>query len=244
MSRERLDPKIFKRLQTNPRVNMTPQAIRNAISRIRSEHLGVTLNAAAAMFAQKKGFKIMRYLDEKDRQSLGNVREKMKQNMQKPKCKKIKVKKATVSFGKEFINEANKNAELYPYIYIVENSIRKMIQKTFQNDTNWWNNRVPKKIDEYAKRIKEAEKKHDWLPRRGDHPIYYVGLSELAKIIIHNYTHFKTIITDLNNFKTWINECAPIRNILAHNIKLRDTERQNVKIRSEYICTMIERNKA
>lgn len=244
MSRECLNPKIFKYLETNPKVDITPQAIRNAISKIRSDHIGVTLNAAAAIFAEKKGFKITRYLAEKDRQSLQNVKVEIEPKIQKPKSRKIKVKKVELSFGKQFINEANKNAGLYPYIYILENSLRKLILDTFNADTNWWENKVPTKTKRNAEYIKEAEKKHDWLSKRANHPIYYVGLEDLFKIISKNYTkHFKRIFTDQGNLRTWINECIPIRNLLAHNIRIKQEEKHNLIIRTKYICTLIEKNK-
>ena len=244
MSRERLDPKIFEYLQNNSKVDITSQAIRNAISKIRSEYPGVTLNAAAAIFAQKKGFKITRHLNEKDRQSLQGVKVEIEPNIQKPKSRKIKVKKVELSFGKQFINEANKNAELYPYIYILENSLRKLILDTFNGDDNWWENKAPTKTKEHAEYIKEAEKKHAWLPKRASHPIFYVGLEDLFKIISKNYAkYFKRIFTDQGNLRTWINESIPIRNLLAHNIRIKKEEKNNLIIRTKYICTLIEKNK-
>lgn len=48
---------------------MTEQSIRNALSRIRTKYF-LTLNAAAEVFAQKRGFSVTRYLDDKDRETL------------------------------------------------------------------------------------------------------------------------------------------------------------------------------
>lgn len=91
---------------------------------------------------------------------------------------------------------------------------------------------------------KRQKKKHDWLPERANHPIYYVGLEDLFKIISKNYTkHFKRIFTDQGNLRTWINECIPIRNLLAHNIRIKQEEKHNLIIRTKYICTLIEKNK-
>jgi len=117
------------------------------------------------------------------------------------------------------------------------------ILDTYKLEPLWWETRAPKPVKEHAEYIKNAEKKHDWLPKRGKHPIYYVGLEDLFKIISKNYNpFFKKVFTDQGNLRTWINECLPIRNLLAHNIKIKRDERENLKMRTKYICLLIENN--
>lgn len=240
----RINKNLFEFLKNHQKVNITPQAIRNEISKIRSDNPGVTLNAAASIFAKKRGIRVMRYLSEDDSRSLKYSKETDNTREKRSRTKKVIFKPVTVKYGNKFINEANKNASIYPHIYILENSLRKLILETFDEENDWWEKRVNNEVKDYAKRIQKAEKKHDWLPKRGNHPIYYVGLYELFKIISKNYsTNFKNIFTDQGNLRTWINECVPIRNLLAHNVKVNSEERQNLIIRTKYICTLIEKNR-
>jgi len=241
----RLKKKLFDFLKNHQKIGVTPQSIRNEISTIRRKSPSLTMNAAAKVFADKRGISVMKYLDEDDRKSLIYLSEGEIPKKAVTKKKKINVKTISPKYGKDFINDANQNASGYPYIYILENSFRKLILDVFGNGTVWWNNNivVPKKVQEYAVHIQDAEKKHDWLPKRGNHPIYYIGLNELCKIIEKNYpNHFKKIFTDKGNLRTWVNECIPIRNLLAHNVRIRDKELKNLEIRTEYICTLIEKN--
>lgn len=237
----RLDKKLFQFLKNHPGVKITSQAIRNEISKIRADNPGVTLNAAASAFAKRRGIRVMKYLSEDDRKSLQYLKETNQLKKPTGKSKKVRVKLATPSYGSAFVSDANKNASIYPYVYILENSLRKLIIDTFSIEQDWWSKMVSGDVQGYAKRIQEAEKKHDWLPKRGNHPIYYIGLNELFKIISKNYNaYFKKIFTDQGNLRTWINECVPIRNLLAHNVKVNNEERQNLIIRTKYICTLID----
>ena len=77
---------------------------------------------------------------------------------------------------------------------------------------------------------------------RGDHPIYYVGLFELFKIIERNWKdHFDKVFKDLQQLQAWIKESVPIRNLVAHNIRTRDQERQLIKKNTDYICRIVEK---
>ncbi len=240
---EKLNKKLFEYIKNHKNVQISDQAIKNAISGIRSDNPGLTINAAASVFAQKKGFKVNRYLYEEDRKSLQSIKLTPVKTKQKT-TKKIRFKPITPPFGKDFIVGANNNAQAYPYVYILENSLRNLIQEIFSEEKKWWKNKATKDAKEHAAMIQNAEKKHDWLPKRGGHPIYYVGLDDLFGIIAKNYpTYFKTIFKDQGNLRTWINEVVPIRNLIAHNVKIEKDEFDNLKIRTKYICTIIENNR-
>ena len=98
MARNRLNKKIFQIIKNHKNVSITEQAIRNEISKIRSNNPGLTINAAAHIFAQKRGFKIMRYLTNEDRQSLQNIHTSNQTTTQRAKTRKIKVRKVSDLF--------------------------------------------------------------------------------------------------------------------------------------------------
>ena len=55
------------------RLGKTPQKVKPRLSEIRREHSGLTLNAAAQLYARKHGTSIMPKLDPEDRQSMTSV---------------------------------------------------------------------------------------------------------------------------------------------------------------------------
>jgi len=67
---DRLDPRILKYLERKTQ----EKGIRVRISEIRKKNPALTLNAAAHVWAQKKGLSVTRYLSEKDRESLKSVK--------------------------------------------------------------------------------------------------------------------------------------------------------------------------
>lgn len=147
-------------------------------------------------------------------------------------------------FGMGFEDAASNNAKIYLYLYILENSLRKVILDNFKDKTDWWKNKkiVHPDIQNYAIAIQKAESKYIWMPVRGDHPIYYVGLWELFKIIEINWKDFKNIFNNLEDLRTWMKEMVSIRHLVAHNVKTRKVDFDNVKIRTTHICIMITKS--
>ncbi len=68
---DRLNPSILETLVT--KTGKTAQQIRPRLSELRRKHSGLTMNAAAQMYARTHGTSIMAKLDQTDRQSLATV---------------------------------------------------------------------------------------------------------------------------------------------------------------------------
>lgn len=241
----KLDKKIIEKILSHKSVSSSEGSIRAQISQIRGKNAGVTLPAAAHSFAKSKGFTLMRYLDDDDRKSLQYLKDTQKTDPV-PKNKKIKKPKGiTPSYGSNYVDAANENAKIYPHIYLIENSLREIIMETFKDEKDWWKNPkiVHQDIQDYSKKIHEAESKYKWMPARGDHPIFYIGLYELFKIIEKNWKLFKKVFGDLETLRTWIKEIVPIRNLIAHNVKARKEDADNARIKASHICTTIDRAK-
>jgi hypothetical protein len=73
MARERLKPEILDLLKKKTKGRISEPAIKVALSRIRSDNPSLTLNAAAEVFAKRRGFSIARYLDDSDREALRGI---------------------------------------------------------------------------------------------------------------------------------------------------------------------------
>ncbi len=232
---------------SNPKIGrMDKQSVRNAISGIHIDNHGLTMNAAAAVFADRKGIKVNRYLTPDDRLSFQHLKQiaAVEATPAQGRKKAVAVVDVVPDFGSEFIAAANDNARIYPYIFILENTLRDVILKEFGLSRDWWSNRAIVSVDtqEYAEKIRQAEQKYPWMKDRGDHPIYYVGLFELFKIIERNWKdHFDKVFKDLQQLQAWIKESVPIRILVAHNIRTRDQERQLIKKNTDYICRIVEK---
>jgi len=89
MRRPQLNPKIMKILKEKTKGEISERSIRNELSKIRREHPSLTLNAAAEIFAKKRGFSAVRYLEDKDRETLKGIKiEKIKISSLRPKQRK------------------------------------------------------------------------------------------------------------------------------------------------------------
>lgn len=73
MRKTKLNSRILRKLVDKIAGKMTEQSIRSALSRIRGKHPSLTLNAAAEVFAKKKGFSVARWLNDKDRETLKTI---------------------------------------------------------------------------------------------------------------------------------------------------------------------------
>jgi hypothetical protein len=244
---DRLAPKLLEMILKNPKTKrMKKQSVKNAISRIRKNNPGVTLNASAQIFAQTKGFSFLGSLSPADRESLRNVNRPPTQTSSKPEKAAKGARKYEIQpdFESPFTKEANDNLEPYAFIYLLENGMRQVILDRFESSGSWWTDegKVPKDVQEYAKKIEDAEQKYTWVNPRGEHPIYYVGLLELFRIIEKTWkANFKEVFPHLEDLRTWIRETVPIRNLVAHNVKTRPLQRTNVQIRTDYICRLVQK---
>lgn len=228
------------------------QSVKNFISKIKTdEGLGCTQPAVAQVAAKIKGFSIARRLKKDDivPSNLSEIVDKYKNknsssNGTKP-LKKSNFKKKIIDAQNPLEKAAYENASLYPHIFILENKLRQIILKVFEDELGWWDSSkiVHGDIQEYAKRIQDAEKKYKWIDSRGDHSIYYINLEHLFKITEMNWTRFKKIFGDQGHLRTWIAESVPVRNLIAHNIKTKKLERDDLIRNSSKICKLITDSK-
>ena len=245
MPRDMIDEKLPSRLLRHPKFQKTNEnAARLAISRIHRANPGLTMNAAAHVYAERRNFGVYRYLSDEDKLSLSYLNRPIQTQTREQSSNKIRRPREPLSeIDSPFAPEGLRNALTYPYIYVWENSVREVILSKFGRNKTWWDDpsKVSKDIHDYSERISAAETKYPWSTSRGDHPIYYVGLVELFTIIERNWPVFKDAFKDLEQLRAWTKECAPIRNLVAHNIPISNVDATNVRIRTVYLWRAIKR---
>lgn len=151
----------------------------------------------------------------------------------KKKSSRPLLKSADPFIDNQIFNSANSNAEIYPIVYLFENSVRNFVVTVMKKNygENWWAERVEKintKIHSNVTTRKLAEEAAPWHSGRGVDPIFFTDIEDLKKIINTNSTEFrKALGNKFDHLAVWIEEIEKTRNILAHNnpVSKKDRDR-------------------
>jgi hypothetical protein len=143
-------------------------------------------------------------------------------------------------------DEADQMAQFYPKVYLLENSIRSLINRvmTAGHGKDWWATQVPSEVRRNVQGRKDKEDKVPWHGKRGAHEIYYSDFSDLRSIIQKNWIDFEPII----HKQAWMNqrleELEPARNTLAHNNPVSANEQKRLEVFYSDWVALVEANRA
>jgi hypothetical protein len=129
----------------------------------------------------------------------------------------------------ELIEKGKDMANVYLYLYCVENSLRLFIEKIGQDKFgNDYLNSLSLRADTRRKITsrKEGEDKNKWLRIRGDSDIFYMDFEELGSIIQNNWEIFKDYFPSMAWIMQKIEELVVCRNLVAHNSYIGLDERE------------------
>lgn len=124
-------------------------------------------------------------------------------------------------------------AEVYLYLYVVENYLRLFIEKVLTESygsTYFTKAIVPKSISNSIAVRKEQEKKNLWIGVRGDSDLFYFDFKDLGILILNNWEIFKIYFPDQAWISSKIDEMGNCRNLVAHNSVLGEHERDVIRI--------------
>ena len=122
-------------------------------------------------------------------------------------------------------------AEVYTYLYAVENSLRLFIEKVCKNkygDTYFAQIAVPRSLRDTLQSRKENAENRKWLSIRGNE-LFYLDFKDLGSLIDNNWDLFSTYFPNRDFIIPKLNEMADCRNLIAHNSYIGDTERDLMK---------------
>jgi hypothetical protein len=117
--------------------------------------------------------------------------------------------------------EAAEMSELYPLFYLFENSARSLVVERMSRKftADWWN--VAPIADPVKTRAADRmakEGRHRWHGSRGGHPVYYIDLDDLHRIINRHWQDvFLDPLGDQARIQAMFTEMEELRNIVAHN---------------------------
>ena len=124
-------------------------------------------------------------------------------------------------------------AEVYLYLYCVENSLRLFIEKVAKDKwgENYFSQLHPNKdIVKSISQRKQQENKNKWLPLRGDSEIFYLDFKDLGTIIQNNWNLFRSYFPNQSWILTKINELAECRNLVAHNSFIQSHQKDVIRV--------------
>jgi len=124
-------------------------------------------------------------------------------------------------------------AEIYTYLYAVENSLRLFIEQVCKEEhgENYFDEiKVPKALrNTITNRIEKANA-NKWLSIRGDSKLFYLDFKDLGSLIDNNWEVFKKYFPNRDFIIPKIDEMAECRNLIAHNSLVEETERSVVNL--------------
>ena len=122
-------------------------------------------------------------------------------------------------------------AEVYTYLYSVENSLRLFIEKVCKDkygETYFSHINVPRALQNTLQAKKENAENKKWLSVRGSE-LFYLDFKDLGSIIDNNWDLFSSYFPNREFIIPKLNEMADCRNLIAHNSYVGDTERNLMK---------------
>jgi DNA-binding Lrp family transcriptional regulator len=158
----------------------------------------------------------------------------------KRKIKLLDSRYGTV-FGVSFRDKAQKMAEAYCLLYLTENTLRALIRKVFENEQDWWANRVNDKI---KKDVEDAKNRYPYHGAKRRDELEYTHLGQLKEIIAakNNWDMFLPFLEEgnKNSFQLTVDRAIPSRNSIAHCTSLTEEDFRFVEIRFKDILNMIK----
>jgi hypothetical protein len=173
---------------------------------------------------------LQEFLNKRQQPILQNLKEQRKE-VKTPKIRKKVIKE----FGlpPNLANQANRMANVYPDIYVLENILRYVVMTVLEekHGKQWWiePNVVSNRVKESVEGRKQLELANRWVSKRGAHEIFYTNFNDLSKIIHSNPNYFKQVFADLP-IEAEIKKLEKSRNIIAHNNPLPEKEVKRIEI--------------
>jgi Swt1-like HEPN len=134
-------------------------------------------------------------------------------------------------------------AEVYTYLYSVENSLRvfiEIVSKEKYGEDYFSSLNVTKSLRNTISNRKEKAENKKWLSVRGDSDLFYLDFKDLGTLVNSNWDIFEAYFDTQDFILPKINEMAECRNLIAHNSYIGKTERELLKSYYNSILKQIE----
>jgi hypothetical protein len=134
-----------------------------------------------------------------------------------------------------FVSDAQQMSIVYTAVAAFENATRDLISRVLleQVGETWWETCVPESVRKRAESRLVEEAKIRWHGQRGESPITYTELGDLAAIIRNSWPHFKPHIPSIEWAASIFAAIERSRNVIMHSgfLSIEDVERVGINIR-------------
>lgn len=129
-----------------------------------------------------------------------------------------------------YVAEAERMSFVYIAVASFENSVRDLISRVLADATGegWWDSCVPERVKTTSKNRQETEEKVRWHVQRGEDPIRYTMLPNLASIIENNFGHFEPYLHNIAWVKSVFEVVERSRNVIMHSGSLSERDMARV----------------
>jgi len=198
----------------------------------------MTTEEAHYVIAQQNEIILDKYLDSKTIERVGELMQRLQPSPQsggnekrqisstKTRSEKLRI----IVIPKEFEIEdpilsktkalqAKEMAAFYPLLYVLENSIRELIDKVMISieGENWWVLKAPSGLKKTVEKRMADEIKNSWHQRRGSQPIDYLDLNQLPALVRQISAHIiPDLIPSIEWFNQFIEEVYKSRCVICH----------------------------
>lgn len=126
----------------------------------------------------------------------------------------------------EFVASAERMSIVYVTVASFENSVRDLVTRVLleAEGEDWWEKCVSDRIKTDSKRRMEAEQQVRWHVQRGQNPINFTMLPNLANIIANNNDRFEAYLPDIEWVKSVFEVVERSRNVIMHSGVLSDRD--------------------
>lgn len=235
----RINQRLLRRLEEE--LNLKQRQVYNLVSD-KAIELMLPRHQAVIALAAENGINISKYATHDDLVAIRQARSSapppsLSDTSNRTSKTSVKRPKLDSGFADPFvdatvINSAHRNAELYPIVYIFENSVRNVVSIVMQTafGDDWWDRKVSETIKRNVKIRQSEEKQYPWHSQRGAHPIFYTDISDLRTIINTYNKEFKKVFGKIPRVELWIEEIEKTRNVLAHNNPVTKKDRDRLAV--------------
>src|SRR3972149_1409980 len=233
----KINQRFLRKLQQE--LDLKQRQVYNLVSE-KAIELMLPRHQAVIAVAAENGINITKYASHEDlaaiRQARSSSRSKsLSETSTQSSRSSARRPKLDSGFPDPFIDasvfsSAHRNAELYPIVYIFENSVRNVVSIVMQSafGDEWWEQKVSDTIKRTVRIRQSEEKQYPWLSQRGAAPIFYTDISDLRTIINTYNRQFKKVFGKIPRVEMWIEEIEKTRNILAHNNPVAKKDRDRL----------------
>jgi hypothetical protein len=134
-------------------------------------------------------------------------------------------------FSPRITYDAKKMSSVYILFFSVENSVRELIidRLAERHGANWWDNCVPKKIQDSVDKLKNKEQIKKYHSPRSGSMIGYTMFGNLGQIIISNWDDFSDLFPDQAWISSRFNDLEMSRNVIMHTGMLENIDIERIE---------------